>query len=113
MSWIEVRLSDDPSGGAWLELKHIAEVPEEVWSQFGPGAAGVGWDLGLLGLAQHLATGRTIPPEATDWMSSPEGKAFVASSSDGWAQASIAAGTPPEDAMPARDRTTEFYTAAP
>ena len=34
-----------------LELEHTAVVPEERWDQYGPGAVGVGWDQGLLGLA--------------------------------------------------------------
>ena len=25
------------------ELEHIAQVAEEIWDQFGPGAVGVGW----------------------------------------------------------------------
>ena len=37
---------------------HAPDVADPTWSgQYGPGAVGVGWDLALLGLAEHLATG--------------------------------------------------------
>src|SRR6187431_460405 len=42
-SWVNVTLTENPGGGTYLELEHIAHVPEEFWDQFGPGAAGVGW----------------------------------------------------------------------
>ncbi|TDD06120.1 hypothetical protein E1292_15690 [Nonomuraea deserti] len=50
---VEVRLSA-AAGGTLFELMHAAEVPD-FWSGFGPGAAGVGWDLALLGLGLHLS----------------------------------------------------------
>jgi hypothetical protein len=45
VSWVTVRLADDPTGGARLELEHIAQVGDELWDRFGAGAVGVGWDL--------------------------------------------------------------------
>jgi uncharacterized protein YndB with AHSA1/START domain len=53
VSWVEVTLTPE-SGGTRLELKHIAHV-EDHWTTYGPGAVGVGWDLGFMGLARHLA----------------------------------------------------------
>jgi uncharacterized protein YndB with AHSA1/START domain len=52
-SWVNFSLSQD-DGGTLLELEHIAQHPNPHWDQFGSGAAGVGWELGLLGLAEHL-----------------------------------------------------------
>ena len=52
VSWVTVRLSPDPKGGTRLELEHAAHV-EEHWKKFGPGAVGIGWDLGLLGLGTN------------------------------------------------------------
>ena len=54
VSWIEVRLAPVGSDHTRLSLSHIAH-PDEHWDQFGPGAAGVGWDLSFLGLQLHLA----------------------------------------------------------
>jgi hypothetical protein len=78
----------------------------------GVGAVGVGWDLAIMGLARHLETGAAYDPQAAleAWPTSPEGKAFVSGSSEGWAQASIAAGTDAAAAQAAAGRTTAFYT---
>ena len=44
---------------------------------------------------------------------SPEGKAFVRGSSDGWGQAHIAAGEEPAAALESAERTRQFYTGEP
>ena len=56
VSWIEVSLTAQ-DGRTRLRLEHIAHVDDERWTEFGPGAVGVGWDLSVLGLARHLETG--------------------------------------------------------
>lgn len=72
---------------------------------------GVGWDLTLLGLATHLADGRTLDPqESAAWVESDQGRQFMALSSQRWGQASIGAGTDAADAEAAAERTTAFYT---
>lgn len=113
VSWIEVRI--EPAGdGARLRLEHMAHVDDELWDQFGPGATGVGWDLGLLGLSLHLTSGETVDPAAVaEWMQSDEGRECVALSSQAWCDASIAAGTEPAAAKEAAERTTAFYTEEP
>jgi uncharacterized protein YndB with AHSA1/START domain len=113
MSWIEVRLSPAPDGRTQFELEHITAADDDKWTEFGPGAVGVGWDLGLMGLSLHLASARTLDPEqAAAWSASEEGKEFVALSSQSWCAASVAAGTNPADAQAAADRTAAFYTGA-
>ncbi|MEU4715114.1 SRPBCC family protein [Micromonospora purpureochromogenes] len=115
VSWIEVRLTPEGDGRTRFELEHVAHVDDERWAEFGPGAVGVGWDLGLLGLASHLgAEGAGISPEQAEaWMGSEEGRRFVTLSSESWGEASVAAGTDPEAARAATARTTAFYTGAP
>src|SRR3954464_4209543 len=54
VSWVQVRLSPEPGGRTRLELEHVAHVDDERWSEYGPGAVGVGWEMGFLGLTQHL-----------------------------------------------------------
>lgn len=111
VSWVNVRLSEDETGGTRLELEHVAHVPEEFWDQFGPGAVGVGWDQALFGLDQHFATGfRVDPQEAVRWLASEEGRSFVRQSSDAWCAASVAAGRDAAAATAAAARTTAFYT---
>jgi uncharacterized protein YndB with AHSA1/START domain len=112
VSWVDVRLAPDAKGGTRLELEHVAHVPPEMWDQYGPGAVGVGWDSGLLGLANHIATGASMSPsEGMAWLGSDQGKAFVRATSDDWCRASIAAGTDADAARAAADRTTAAYTA--
>jgi uncharacterized protein YndB with AHSA1/START domain len=111
VSWLTVRLSEPSKDKALLELEHAAHVDSERWKQFGPGAVGVGWDMALIGLAQHLATGSSADPrEAIAWINSPDGKIFVAKSSDDWARASVASGTDAAQAEESAARTTAFYT---
>jgi uncharacterized protein YndB with AHSA1/START domain len=111
VSWIEVRLTGEHAGGTRFELQHISHVDDTRWAEFGPGAVGVGWDSTLLGLAGHLSSGEGVTPEnAAAWVASDEGKRFMALSSERWRDASIAAGTDPDEAQAAADRTTAAYT---
>jgi uncharacterized protein YndB with AHSA1/START domain len=107
ISWLEIRLMEQARGGVRLELKHIAHE-DESWDQYGPGAAGVGWDLALLGLALYLSTGFDAK-QAEAWQASDEGKAFLVESSEAWCRASIAAGTDEVAARAAANRTRVAY----
>ncbi len=111
LSWIEVRLLPEPAGGTRFELEHVAHVTDARWAEFGPGATGVGWDLGLHSLARHLDAGEEgAPTDDEAWLASDEGKEFMALSSRRWCLASIAAGTNPAEAEAAAARTTAAYT---
>lgn len=111
VSWIEVSVSARPDGRTRFQLEHIAHVDDERWAQFGPGAVGVGWDLGLVGLALHLSGGPALDPqEGAAWAASSDGHRFIMLSSERWGAADTAAGTPETDARGAADRTTAFYT---
>jgi hypothetical protein len=114
VTWIEVRLSAE-NGGTRFELEHIAHVDDERWAEFGPGAVGIGWDMALMGLAQHLSPGgpAVVPEESAAWTASDEGKEFMTSSSEQWCEASIAAGTDEGEARAAAERVTAAYTASP
>ncbi|MFC3502601.1 SRPBCC family protein [Micromonospora krabiensis] len=112
-SWIEVRLSPVDGDRTRFELDHIAHVDDDTWAQYGPGAVGIGWDLGLLGLASYLGGGGVRPEDAEAWTVSEEGREFVIRASRLWTEASIAAGTDPDAARAAEERVTAFYTGAP
>jgi len=112
-SWIELRLVPEPSGGTRFELDHIAHV-DDHWTEFGPGAVGIGWDLTLVGLTLHLTSGAPVDQaEAMAWTTSEEGRRFMTLSSERWADADIAGGEDEPTARAAADRTTAAYTAAP
>jgi len=114
VSWIELRLLPLPEGGTQFELEHIAHVDDTRWAEFGPGAVGVGWDLGLMGLSRHLETGGSVDSAAAmAWITSDEGREFVTAISQSWCEASITAGTDSTAAQAAAARTTAFYTGAP
>ncbi|MEV4184328.1 SRPBCC family protein [Streptosporangium canum] len=114
VSWIEVRLTPASGGGTRFELEHTAHVDDEQWAQFGPGVVGIGWDLGLMGLAVHLSSGQAVDPqESAAWTASDQGRRFMSLSSRQWCDASIAAGTDGAEARAAADRTTAAYTATP
>ena len=113
VSWVQVRLAQD-KGGTRLTLEHLIpkdEAAEEHWKQYGPGATGVGWDLGFLGLALHLASGgQAIDQDKNNaWMASDAGKAFMRTSADRWREAHVTAGEDPEVAETMARRITDFY----
>ena len=111
ISEVEVRLSEAGAEATTLELEHTAVVPDEMWDQFGPGAVGVGWEGGLLGLGLHLAGGSIENPEA--WMVSDEARDYYARSSTAWGEASRAAGADPETVARNVTNTTSFYAPDP
>lgn len=112
VSWVEVRVADDGAGHARLTLTHTAHLSDH-WDEYGPGATGVGWEMGLLGLAIHLAQPDEPMPDEAAFATSPEGKAFMTGSSEAWGQAAVAAGTDRDAAHAAARRTTAFYTGEP
>ncbi|HYD87395.1 MAG TPA: SRPBCC family protein [Vitreimonas sp.] len=110
VSWVTVSLREE-GGATRLELHHIAH-PEAHWDQFGPAAVGIGWELGLMGLARHIETPAAAkPPEADEaWMASAEAKLFIRLSAEGWRDAAIAGGDDPAWAAEAAERTRKFYS---
>lgn len=112
ISWVDARIDAVTPNSVRLTVEHIAPVTEH-WNQFGPGAAGVGWDLMLLGLDKHIETrSEKTAEEGMKWMMSDDGKSFVRQSSDLWRRAAIACGTDPDAAKAAADRTTAAFTGA-
>ena len=110
-SELEVRLTSAGEGSTTLELEHTAVVPDEVWEQYGPGAVGVGWDGGMLGLSLHLRGGSVDDPIA--WQVSDEGRDFNTRASAAWGVANEMAGASPEAAARAVANTTAFYAPDP
>jgi len=114
VSWLSVALSEVCLEQTILELEHLAYVDDDRWDRYGPGAVGVGWDMALMGLGQHLATGARVDPnQAMAWLGSDDGRQFVSGSSEDWCRASVASGTDAAKAKASAARTTAFYTGQP
>lgn len=113
VTWLTVRLAS-VDGQTRLELEHVAhadDIPSEFWDTFGPGATGVGWDGGLLGLSLHLEGDASITPDTAEaWAFTDEGRAFYRGAADAWGAAHAADGEDPDAAARAADATFGFYT---
>ncbi len=112
LSWVDVEVVADGAGRARLTLTHSSR-PSDHWDRFGPGATGVGWEMGLVGLAIHLSDPQAALPEDATFTDTEEGKAFVRGCSAAWGEAAIAAGSDPDAACAAARRTAAFYTGEP
>ncbi|WP_239003570.1 SRPBCC family protein [Nocardia panacis] len=107
VSRIDVSLSADSDSTTRVRLRHSGALDEARWAEFGPADAGIGWDLALVGLAQHLtsATG-----EVDNLMGTELSLRMIEVSGDGWREANIGAGTDKAAAAAAAERTRAFYT---
>lgn len=112
VSWVEARVSTDEDGRARLTLAHTAHLSEQ-WDEYGPGATGVGWEMGLLGLALHIDHPDEPRPDASTFHTTPDGRALIVGSSEAWGETAIESGTDPQTARAAARSTTAFYTGAP
>ena len=70
------RAPSDGEESTTLTLRHTADgATPAVLRRLRPGAVGVGWELGLMGLAEHLASGTTIAhDEVEGWGASADGR---------------------------------------
>ena len=121
VSWIAVEVSpldddgeSDAAPRAQLLLEHTVPI-DDHWAQYGPGAVGVGWDMALIGMSLHLASGgAAVDAEAVmAWMASDGGRDFTIRSSEAWLAAHVAGATEPDDEATAQaQRTLAAYTGA-
>jgi uncharacterized protein YndB with AHSA1/START domain len=112
VSWVEAHVAADGADRARLTLTHTARLSPH-WDQYGPGAAGVGWEGGLLGLALYLAHPNEPKLDEPAFVASSDGRAFYTGSSEAWGQAAVASGTDPDAARAAARQTAAFYTGQP
>jgi uncharacterized protein YndB with AHSA1/START domain len=109
VSRIELQLTAEAGGRTRLEIRHTLP-DDDHWREFGPGATGVGWDLTVMGLGLHLATGQAVDQvEMARWSSSADGRQFVTESSRSWGEADVAAGTASAVAEAMAARTAAAY----
>lgn len=112
ISWVTVRL-ETADNGTRLTLEHLMgkdEASEEHWKKYGPGATGVGWELGFLGLGIYLKTGDPVTEsESNLWMGSSEGSDFLKNCAAEWGEAQIRAGEDQAIAQAMAAETAAFY----
>ncbi|NUW38650.1 SRPBCC family protein [Nonomuraea rhodomycinica] len=111
LSEVEVRLTAEGKDSTLFELRHVATVPPGMWSTYGPGAVGVGWDLTVLGLGLHLAGGSIGDPRA--WEASEEARRCMTVSAEAWGEAHRKAGESPETVAAMVKNTLGFYAPEP
>lgn len=113
-SWIQVAVLAEGEQ-ARLEIHHIAPHPNPHWTQYGAGAGGVGWELGLLGLAEHLKRpADDVRAEGMNgWEASDEARELVRTASKDWGRAAIDGGDDPQEALKAAEATRRFYSGEP
>jgi uncharacterized protein YndB with AHSA1/START domain len=113
-SWISLALAPTRAGGTHLTLEHILPPVGDHWDKFGPGAVGVGWELGLLGLGMHVRSKEARASfDENAWGASDEGKEFVRQSGEGWIAADIKGRENPADATRRGKATIAFYRGEP
>jgi uncharacterized protein YndB with AHSA1/START domain len=111
-SWIDVKVAAE-GGQARMTLEHTALI-EDHWNQFGPGAVGIGWDLGVMGLGRYLETGASVDQATAEaWMGSANGKECMSRSGEYWRAAHVESGIDPASAKERSDRTIAFYLGEP
>jgi uncharacterized protein YndB with AHSA1/START domain len=108
VSWVVATLSGDGETST-LHVEHAAPVDQGRWDEFGPGAVGIGWDMMLLGLSLHLASGGSTRDGAEAWVASAEGRRFMTESARSWLDAQLAAGEDEASARAASERCLTAY----
>lgn len=111
-SWVDIRFTHARGNRARLTLTHTSLL-SEFWDTYGPGATGVGWEMGFLGLALYTSDPDFERPDPEEFAYSADGKALLIGSNNAWGQAAIAAGTDVDKAHAAAAQTTAFYTGEP
>ena len=110
-SWVDATVI--PSGdGTSVAIEHTAAVTPELWDQFGAGATGIGWEMMLMGLAEHLAAPDAPRPDLEDPAVAGVVNEVMAACSVAWADAEIAAGSDPDQARAAAERILALYTGS-
>jgi len=115
-SWVHVRLKAQEDGTR-LTLEHImhkGRMSEAHWRKYGPGATGVGWDIGFLSLGLHLAAPDAVidQKEQEAWTKTGAGIAFLRTSAMSWGQSHIASGEAADVAHEMAEKTANFYAGS-
>ncbi|HWM33960.1 MAG TPA: SRPBCC domain-containing protein, partial [Pseudolysinimonas sp.] len=93
---VTVRLTEVDPEHTRVEIHNVIAadaLPLGMWEQYGPGATGVGFELGMMGLGLHLTGDTSVTPETAEaWQVSDEGRDLTRRAVDAWADAQVASG---------------------
>jgi uncharacterized protein YndB with AHSA1/START domain len=103
VSWVDLSLRPTDAG-TLLQLDHATPLDDPTYVEFGPGSTGIGWELSLMGLAEHLQDPSIVPREEIGDLGE-----FVAGAGTAWGEAAIALGEDPALARPAAERCVAAY----
>ena len=109
ISWVEIQLLALGDDYTRLTLIHTSRLTDH-WRTYGPGAVGVGWEMGLMSLAIHVERPGQARIDEAEFAASEGGQEFISGSSSGWERAWVAAGEDADSAREGAARTTAFYT---
>ena len=109
VTWVDADVAAEGPDRARFTITHTAHHSEQ-WDTFGPGATGVGFEMGLLGLDMHLTDPDQPKPDPLEFAMSRDGKALLTGSGRAWGETAIAGGAEPELARAAAASTIAFYT---
>lgn len=109
VSWVHVLLKEEAPGVTRLTLTHTALLSSH-WNEFGPGATGIGWELGLIGLAFFVENPVADKFDERSFAQSSAGRTFLRKSAEKWGDAAIGAGDNPDTARLCAARTAAFYS---
>lgn len=102
---LELETGED-DGSTELVLCHT--VPDDAhWTEYGPGAVGVGWDLPLAALAV-LTSGGNLPA-SDEIMADPRTPELMRRSAAAWGDAHQSSGASPKTARDAAANTSAFF----
>ena len=109
ITWVNVSLIESSEGFSKLKLEHVSLL-SQTWKTYGPGALGVGWELGLLGLLLFLKFPEQPKLHKDDFFSSTDEKTLINLSSDYWGDAALKGGESKNFVQKAVKATKVFYT---
>jgi uncharacterized protein YndB with AHSA1/START domain len=112
VTWVNIALAPTKAGETRLTLEHIAHISDH-WKQYGPGAVGIGWELGLFGLWRYIGGAMKETFDEAAFGASPEGKAYIRGSGEGWIAADLKSGENKADATRRGQTTIAFYLGEP
>ena len=113
-SWVNVRLKSHDKG-TQLRIEHImhkSRLSEGHWKKYGPGATGVGWELGFMALGVHLddGGGSINLSDHERWQETEDAKDLIRACASSWGDAHIADGEAVDSARAMAVETASFYT---
>jgi uncharacterized protein YndB with AHSA1/START domain len=106
-SVVEARIAPYTRSSVLTLTNAMPDVDDEEWVTYGPGSAGVGWEMMLLALQHYLLTGQRFDDET--WLRTANGRAAIHASSSAWAAVHVASGADERTAQASCDQTAAFY----